>query len=184
MWYGGGATDTACPKPKGCRFESYPRSQSLAGRRGRRATAPLPRTGLAHRRFTGFFSPQPGTHPVMDNDVRGRAGMMRGGTMADTFEDAEKEARADAAENGLTRLAERLGAGAAASAVFGTPVERDGVTVIPVARLRWGFGGGSGRGRNEKAQDGWGGAGAVPAARSSRGRGASSAATFSGPRLR
>src|SRR5450759_3168347 len=70
--------------------------------------------------------------------------MKRGGTMADTIEDAEKEARADAAENGLTRLAERLGATAAASAVFGTPVERDGVTVIPVARVRWGFGGGGG----------------------------------------
>ena len=61
--------------------------------------------------------------------------------MADILEDVEKEARADAAENGLTRLAESLGANAAASAVFGTPVERDGVTVIPVARVRWGFGG-------------------------------------------
>ena len=84
--------------------------------------------------------------------------------MADNLEDAEKEARADAAENGLTRLAERLGAKAAASAVFGTPVERDGVTVIPVARVRWGFGGGGGSGRNEKDQDGWGGGGGVQAA--------------------
>lgn len=78
--------------------------------------------------------------------------------MADILEDVEKEARADAAENGLTRLAERLGANAAASAVFGTPVERDGATVIPVARVRWGFGTGGG-GRNAKAQDGWGGGG-------------------------
>ena len=84
--------------------------------------------------------------------------------MVDNLEDAEKEARADAAENGLTRLAERLGAKAAASAVFGTPVERDGVTVIPVARVRWGFGGGGGSGRNEKDQDGWGGGGGVQAA--------------------
>ena len=84
--------------------------------------------------------------------------------MADDLEDAQKEARADAAENGLTRLAERLGAKAAASAVFGTPVERDGVTVIPVARVRWGFGGGGGSGRDEKAQDGWGGGGGVQAA--------------------
>ena len=83
--------------------------------------------------------------------------------MADILEDVEKEARADAAENGLTRLAERLGANAAASAVFGTPVERDGVTVIPVARVRWGFGGGGG-GRKAKAQDGWGGGGGVQAA--------------------
>jgi uncharacterized spore protein YtfJ len=84
--------------------------------------------------------------------------------MADDLEDAQKEARADASENGLTRLAERLGANAAASAVFGTPVERHGVTVIPVARVRWGFGGGGGSGRNEKAQDGWGGGGGVQAA--------------------
>ncbi len=84
--------------------------------------------------------------------------------MTDTLEDAEKEARADAAENALSRLAERLGANAAASAVFGTPAERDGVTVIPVARVRWGFGGGGGRGRKEKDQDGWGGGGGVQAA--------------------
>jgi len=42
-------------------------------------------------------------------------------------------------------LAERLGRSARAAAVFGDPVERDGVTVIPVARARWGMGGGSGR---------------------------------------
>jgi len=84
--------------------------------------------------------------------------------MADTLEGAETAARADAAENGLTRLAERLGANAAASAVFGAPVERDGVTVIPVARVRWGFGGGGGGGRKDKDQDGWGGGGGVQAA--------------------
>jgi hypothetical protein len=84
--------------------------------------------------------------------------------MADTLEDAENEARADASGDGLTRLAERLGANAAADAVFGTSVERDGVTVIPVARVRWGVGGGSGGGRKAKAQDGWGGGGGVQAA--------------------
>ena len=85
--------------------------------------------------------------------------------MADTLEDAQKAAAADGSENGLTRLAERLGANATASAVFGTPVERDGVTVIPVARVRWGFGGGGGgAGRSAKAQDGWGGGGGVHAA--------------------
>ena len=86
--------------------------------------------------------------------------------MPDTLEDAETEARADAAENGLTRLAERLGANASASAVFGMPVDRDGVTVIPVARVRWGFGGGGGggHGRDAKVEDGWGGGGGVQAA--------------------
>ena len=56
----------------------------------------------------------------------------------------------------LDRLAERIGAAAAAAAVFGEPVERDGVTVIPVARARWGFGGGSG---GEGANQGSGGGG-------------------------
>ena len=43
-------------------------------------------------------------------------------------------------------LAERVGSRAGVQAVFGEPVERDGVTVIPVGRVRWGFGGGGGAG--------------------------------------
>lgn len=50
-------------------------------------------------------------------------------------------------------LADRVGLRAAASAVFGAPVERDGVTVIPVAKVRWGFGGGSGRGLDDESGD-------------------------------
>jgi uncharacterized spore protein YtfJ len=46
----------------------------------------------------------------------------------------------------LERIAERVGARAGVQAVFGEPIERDGVTVIPVARVRWGFGGGAGTG--------------------------------------
>ncbi len=45
----------------------------------------------------------------------------------------------------VERLADRLGSSAHATAVFGEPIERDGVTVIPVAKARWGFGGGGGR---------------------------------------
>jgi hypothetical protein len=44
----------------------------------------------------------------------------------------------------LDRLADKVTRGASASAVFGTPVERDGVTVIPVASGIYGFGGGTG----------------------------------------
>lgn len=40
----------------------------------------------------------------------------------------------------LERLAERLGGQAGVAAVYGTPVERDGVTVIPVAKVTWGLG--------------------------------------------
>ena len=45
----------------------------------------------------------------------------------------------------VERLADKLGSSAHSAAVFGQPVERDGVTVIPVAKARWGFGGGGGR---------------------------------------
>jgi uncharacterized spore protein YtfJ len=86
--------------------------------------------------------------------------------MADTVEDAKREAREDAGD-GIARLANRMGAAASAEAVFGTAVEREGVTVIPVARVRWGFGGGSGKegkkgdGDGDGSGEGWGGGGGV-----------------------
>ncbi len=40
------------------------------------------------------------------------------------------------------QLAERLGVSVSAKTVFAEPVEREGVTVIPVAKVRYGFGGG------------------------------------------
>ena len=46
----------------------------------------------------------------------------------------------------VERMAERIGGKASVNAVFGDPIERDGITVIPVAKVRWGFGGGAGRG--------------------------------------
>lgn len=70
----------------------------------------------------------------------------------------------------LERVAERFGVNASAKAVFAEPVERDGVTVIPVAKVRWGFGGGSGRGRKLAKGDlrgqgsGGGGGGAMQVA--------------------
>jgi uncharacterized spore protein YtfJ len=44
----------------------------------------------------------------------------------------------------LDRLSEKIDQTVGAKAVFGTPIERDGTTVIPVARARWGLGGGVG----------------------------------------
>jgi len=44
----------------------------------------------------------------------------------------------------ITRLVEGIGAQFAATSVFAAPVERDGVTVIPVAAVRFGVGGGMG----------------------------------------
>lgn len=55
-------------------------------------------------------------------------------------------------------MAEKLGAVARAATIFGEPVERDGITVIPVAKAQWGFGGGAG---HRKDEDGAGGGGGV-----------------------
>lgn len=81
-----------------------------------------------------------------------------------TEADARGDARA-AAEGGvgsrlLERLAERVGGRAHASAVFGSPVERDGVTVIPVARVRWGVGAGGGESVADGSSGSGGGGGA------------------------
>jgi uncharacterized spore protein YtfJ len=57
----------------------------------------------------------------------------------------------------VERLAAIIGEAVRAKAVFGDPVERDGVTVIPVAHARWGFGGGGGGGG--KGDEGGGGGG-------------------------
>jgi uncharacterized spore protein YtfJ len=48
----------------------------------------------------------------------------------------------------LERMANRVGINSKVTAVFGDPVERDSVTVIPVAKVWWGFGGGAGAGRD------------------------------------
>ena len=73
--------------------------------------------------------------------------------MTATMNEAKDEARAAAVEpmdKILDRLGERLGTQATVKAVFGEPVERGDVTVIPVARVRWGLGGGSGSGPAER----------------------------------
>jgi uncharacterized spore protein YtfJ len=66
---------------------------------------------------------------------------------------------AEPTDNPAERLAEQLGDSVRASAVFGKPVERDGVTVIPVARARFAFGGGGG---SDGTGQGSGGGGAAP----------------------
>jgi uncharacterized spore protein YtfJ len=75
------------------------------------------------------------------------------------------EQQIDQAVNGASdtfvhRLADALGAKASASASYGDPVERDGVTVIPVAKVRWGFGGGAGNGNTLDKLGGSGSGGA------------------------
>src|SRR5689334_15864074 len=62
----------------------------------------------------------------------------------------------------LDRLAENIEQTTGAKAVFGEPIERDNVTVIPVASARWGVGGGMGsrlRKEGESPVSGTGGGG-------------------------
>jgi uncharacterized spore protein YtfJ len=77
--------------------------------------------------------------------------------MAD-IDGAKAAAASDAAssDDRFNKLVSSLGGTATASAVFGDPVEKDGVTVVPVARVRYGVGGGFGRGggRKKKREEG------------------------------
>jgi uncharacterized spore protein YtfJ len=95
--------------------------------------------------------------------------------MTEERSEAMDEARAAAEEASptdrvLDGLVERIGGRTGVRAVFGEPIERGGVTVIPVARVRWFFGAGSGSGPVAGAEaagtgsgsGGGGGAGTVP----------------------
>lgn len=62
----------------------------------------------------------------------------------------------------IERIGEVIQVHANARQVYGEPVERDGMTIIPVAKVQWGFGGGGfGRGAIERGGGG-GGARAMP----------------------
>lgn len=61
----------------------------------------------------------------------------------------------------VERLAQIFSTSITAQTVYGTPVERDGVTVIPVARAAFGFGGGNGTDAPAKSGAGGGGGAAV-----------------------
>ena len=65
----------------------------------------------------------------------------------------------------LGGLADRLGAKAGVRAVFAEPITQGNVTVVPVARVRWGFGGGTGTadGPESGSGTGAGGGGGVSA---------------------
>jgi uncharacterized spore protein YtfJ len=57
----------------------------------------------------------------------------------------------------VERIASIVQTNANARQVFGEPVERGGTTVIPVARVQWGFGGGGlGHGASERGGGGGG----------------------------
>jgi sporulation protein YtfJ len=64
--------------------------------------------------------------------------------LSSATDDAQLAAEGRLADRFMERLVDRIGGRAGVQAAFGEPIERDGLTVIPVARVRWGFGGGAG----------------------------------------
>ena len=50
----------------------------------------------------------------------------------------------DIADELLRRIGHLVGDRVSVSTVYGEPIEREGLTVVPVARARFGFGGGGG----------------------------------------
>ena len=75
---------------------------------------------------------------------------------AQAHQEAEAAVHSTAAEL-LERVADRIGLHAGARAVFGDPIERDGVTVIPVAQMIIGAGAGGGSTLDDEAGAGAGG---------------------------
>lgn len=83
----------------------------------------------------------------------------------ETKKDVERHA-AGLTSNLIEQMADKLGGHASAQAVYGTPVEREGLTLIPVARVTWGFGAGGGIGTGPEGGstgEGGGGGGGVSA---------------------
>ncbi len=61
-------------------------------------------------------------------------------------------------QSSLARLFEAVDLHADVTMLYGAPIERNGVTVVPVARVRWLAGGGGGAGPQGEAGGGRGGA--------------------------
>lgn len=71
----------------------------------------------------------------------------------------QKEALLPEESSFVERLARQMGITANAKYIYGEPVERPGVTVIPVGKAAYGFGGGSGK--QEKGEGAGGGGGVM-----------------------
>ncbi len=75
---------------------------------------------------------------------------------------AHEKAAVKAENSFIERLANQLGIAANAKYIYAEAVERDGVTVIPVAKAMYGFGGGSGKKEGEEGSGGGGGMKVTP----------------------
>lgn len=75
---------------------------------------------------------------------------------------AQEEQRDGATHDGATvaeKIGRMIGRNANARVVYGDAVERDGITVIPVAKVKYGFGGGGGHNDKNHGEGGGGGGG-------------------------
>lgn len=59
----------------------------------------------------------------------------------------------------LEKIGQSLGSTATVKSVFGEPIHAEGKTVVPVAKVAYGFGAGGGRGPGEQPEGGGGGGG-------------------------
>jgi hypothetical protein len=117
-----------------------------------------PTSELGCREATGTVDPlDPGAAdraaPITNGSVETRTEA----TMAETVTRQGVNGTARESSNLIESLVDRIGGQARASTIYGDAVERDGVTVIPVARAIWGFGGGSGRDHEQEVGSGGGG---------------------------
>lgn len=62
----------------------------------------------------------------------------------------------------IRQLAEKLEASAAVKTIYGDPIDRGDMTIIPVAKILYGFGGGEGEGNGQGGAGGGGGIKVVP----------------------
>ena len=84
-------------------------------------------------------------------------------TLTEATAEASAAAQGRPLDRALERLSERFGAWANVQAVFGEPIQQGEVTVVPVARVRWGVGLGSGNGGEAGPGSGSGGGGGAAA---------------------
>jgi hypothetical protein len=75
------------------------------------------------------------------------------------YAQAERAATGSPQDAIFEKLADRVGAHATVKAVYGDAIVRGGKTVIPIAKVRWGFGGGTGTGPTDAASPGASGSG-------------------------
>ena len=59
----------------------------------------------------------------------------------------------------IQSIIDRLQGSAAVKTIYGEPIKAEGKTIIPVAKIAYGFGAGSGSSKEEKEQGGGGGGG-------------------------